>query len=216
MSEEIEVSNELEVEAPKAEWLEPSTVGGEYVRHAQAMRPCERVPVDKAFALAPGFNVGTLRKIADGYRPKKIVVVEHEGMGFEVRRLGNSDSVEMFYASIDATTPEQLPSDETERAAKVLNIIKDFLIEDVKKLATYDTRGLELRNAGCISEAYVSRRLSAVSVFRRAKEGATLAIKAALDEMENQGVLRKLTKEETEELFNSTAVIYRMNRQSLV
>ena len=99
MNEEVEVKDESAKPADVV-WLEPSPVGGEFMRHAQAMEPASRVPVYKAFAIAPGFNVGMLRKMAEAYKPKRIVVIDHEQSGFEVRRLGNNDDVSLFYASI--------------------------------------------------------------------------------------------------------------------
>ena len=99
MSEEVEVKDEAKNE-PVSEWLEPSPVGNEFMRHSQAMEPAARVPVHKAFAIAPGFNVGMLRKMAESYKPKRIVVIDHEENGFEVRRLGNNADASLFYASI--------------------------------------------------------------------------------------------------------------------
>ena len=99
MNEEVEVKDESAKPADVV-WLEPSPVGGEFMRHAQAMEPASRVPVYKAFAIAPGFNVGMLRKMAEAYKPKRIVVIDHNENGCEVRRLGNNDDVSLFYASI--------------------------------------------------------------------------------------------------------------------
>ena len=92
MNEEIEVKDEAKNENV-SEWLEPSPVGDEFMRHSAAMEPAARVPVHKAFAIAPGFNVGMLRKMAEIYKPKRIVVIDHEENGFEVRRLNNDDDV---------------------------------------------------------------------------------------------------------------------------
>ena len=129
MNEEIEVKDEAKNEAA-SEWLEPSPVGSEFMAHEAAMEPAARVPVHKAFAIAPGFNVGMLRKMAEAFKPKRIVVIDHEQSGFEVRRLGNNADVSLFYASLD---PQKLSSlvEEVEpieeQKAYVKNIIADFL-----------------------------------------------------------------------------------------
>ena len=91
MNEEDEVKDEVKDETKNeaaSEWLEPSPVGDEFMNHARAMEPASRVPAYKAFAIAPGFNVGMLRKMAEAYKPKRIVVIDHGEPGFEVRRLG--------------------------------------------------------------------------------------------------------------------------------
>ena len=106
MNEEVEVKDEAKNE-PASEWLEPSPVGSEFMRHSLAMEPAARVPVHKAFAIAPGFNVGMLRKMAEAFKPKRIVVIDHKGNGFEVRRLGNNADVSLFYASLN---PQKLSS----------------------------------------------------------------------------------------------------------
>ena len=66
MNEEVEVKDEAAKPADVV-WLEPSPVGGEFMRHAQAMEPASRVPIYKAFAIAPGFNVykKTFRRLMD-------------------------------------------------------------------------------------------------------------------------------------------------------
>lgn len=204
---EDENTNELQ-------WLDPSPVGSEYTKHEQAMRLCRSVPVDKAFALAAGFNVGMLRRIAEGYKPKKIVVIEHGEAGFEVRRLGDNADTKLFYESIvPASVAEAKQSkDKKEEICRVLRSMFEATDEQVFK---YDQFALPARNAGCASYAYINRRTAALAAFKNDPQGSTEAIKATLDEMENEGIVRKLSDDETQEMFKSSAVFYRVNRGAL-
>ena len=91
------------------------------------MEPANRVPIYKAFAIGPGYNVGMLRKMAENYKPKRIVVIEHDGQGFEVRRLAHKAAGSLFYSSLCAKGVEDLTTEESEKRAKVVDAIKDFL-----------------------------------------------------------------------------------------
>lgn len=198
----------------ESQWLNPSPVGNEFMRHAQAMRLCRSVPVDKAFALAPGFNVGMLRRIAEGYKPKKIVVIEHGEAGFEVRRLGDNEDAKLFYESISSlnVVEGKQAKDKKEEICRILRSMFEATDEQILK---YDQQALPARNAGCTSYAYINRRTAALAAFKNDAQGSTEAIKATLDEMENEGTIRKLSEDEAKELFGSSAVFYRVNRASL-
>ena len=218
MNEEIEVKDEAKNENV-SEWLEPSPVGDEFMRHSAAMEPAARVPVHKAFAIAPGFNVGMLRKMAEAFKPKRIVVIDHEQSGFEVRRLGNNADVSLFYASLD---PQKLSSlvEEVEpieeQKAYVKNIIAEFLKMNEAAVIKYDVQGIKLRECGCIGYAHIQRKCASIAAFRKDAEGSTAAIKKALSQLEADGLLRKLTDAEANELFETTATVYRINKNSLL
>jgi hypothetical protein len=213
MNEEVEVKDEAAKPADVA-WLEPSPVGGEFMRHAQAMEPASRVPVYKAFAIAPGFNVGMLRKMAESYKPKRIVVIDHDENGFEVRRLGNNDDVSLFYASIEPNRAKALLSNDEEQKAYMKNLFIEFFSMGEEAITKYDVQGVKLRESGCIGYALIQRKCASVATFRKDAEGSTAAIKKALFELESEGVLRKLTEEETNELFGISATVYRINKTS--
>ena len=210
-----EETNEQNSEATEPQWLEPSNLGCEYMRHSQAMEPANRVPIYKAFAIGPGYNVGMLRKMAENYKPKRIVVIEHDGQGFEVRRLANNDDVSLFYSSLCAKGVEDLPTEESEKRAKVVDAIKDFLCSTDEQISKYDTKAVEFRKVGCIGNTYINRKLSAVSVFRRDPRGPAEALKEVFSAMESEGLLRRLDKAEASELFGTTAAVYRINKGGL-
>ena len=217
MNEEVEVKDDSKKE-PASEWLEPSPVGSEFMRHSAAMEQAARVPVHKAFAIAPGFNVGMLRKMAEAYKPKRIVVIDHEQSGFEVRRLGNNDDVSLFYASLN---PQKLLSlvevvnSIEEQKSNLKRIICEFLEAEEAQIIKYDAHGSTLRNAPCISYAYMLLRAVGIAVFRKSEEGASKAIHSVLSQLAADGLLRKLTSAEANELFETTATVYRINKGGL-
>lgn len=212
-NDQHEDRNDEAPKAPEPQWLEPSHVGGEYMRHEVAMEPASRVPVHKAFAIGPGFNVGMLRKMAENYKPKRIVVIEHGEAGYEVRRLGNNADVSLFYASLEPAKLAAITATEDKQQAELISkVVREFMANTVEEISKYDQRAVELLSAGCVSYSYLQRRLAPVALFRRDARGSSEALKAVLSAMEADGMLRRLEKEEAFELFNTSAVIYRINK----
>lgn len=217
MTEENEAKDEAA--KPAEQWLEPSPVGSEFMRHEAAMEPAARVPVHKAFGIAPGFNVGMLRKMAESYKPKRIVVIDHGEAGYEVRRLGNNADVSLFYASLNPKAIEKLSNEcgsiEDEQFSHLKRTIVEFLEMEDAQITKYDAQGVKLREAACIGYAFLQRKCASISAFRKDEEGSTAGIKKALSQMEAEGLLRKLSEEETNELFGTGATIYRINKGAL-
>ena len=201
MSEEDEVKDETKNEAA-SEWLEPSPVGDEFMNHARAMEPASRVPTYKAFAIAPGFNVGMLRKMAEAYKPKRIVVIDHEQSGFEVRRLGNNDDVSLFYASI-----RQNEENGYNLLQKVIDEYKEF---DFKQVERYKAVSEEMKCDGVISYSYLHKRLSKMSAIKNAIEGTTEKIKQLVEEAKTNGILSELPPNLCKEVYKSSARLFKM------
>ena len=201
MNEEDEVKDETKNEAA-SEWLEPSPVGDEFMNHARAMEPASRVPTYKAFAIAPGFNVGMLRKMAEAYKPKRIVVIDHEQSGFEVRRLGNNDDVSLFYASI-----RQNEENGYNLLQKVIDEYKEF---DFKQVEFYKAVSEEMKCDGVISYSYLHKRLSKMSAIKNAIEGTTEKIKQLVEEAKTNGILSELPPNLCKEAYKSSARLFKM------
>lgn len=200
-------NEEVKSEVAAEEWLPLSGIGGEYMRHEQAMLKSAKVPVHKAFAIAPGFNVGMLQKLADNYKPKKIVVIEHGESGFEVRRLADSADVKLFYASLNPQPiAKTYGSTEDTQRNEVLRIVKDFFQSTDDAISKYDAKGVEAKRMSCITATYIQRRLCSTAAFK----GDSNGLKNAYSKLEQDGLIKKLSKEETEEFFNSTANFYRV------
>lgn len=201
MNEEVEVKDEAAKPADVV-WLEPSPVGGEFMRHAQAMEPASRVPVYKAFAIAPGFNVGMLRKMAENYKPKRIVVIDHGENGCEVRRLGNNDDVSLFYASI-----QQNEENGYNLLQKVIEEYKEF---DFKQVESYKAVSEEMKRDYVISYSYLHKRLSKMSAIKNAIEGTTEKIKQLIEEAKTNGVLSELPPNLCKEAYETTARLFKI------
>ncbi len=201
MNEEDEVKDEAKTETV-SEWLEPSPVGEEFMNHARAMEPASRVPTYKAFAIAPGFNVGMLRKMAEAYKPKRIVVIDHEQSGFEVRRLGNNDDVSLFYASI-----RQNEENGYNLLQKVIDEYKEF---DFKQVECYKAVSEEMKRDGVISYSYLHKRLSKMSAIKNAIEGTTEKIKQLVEEAKTNGILSELPPNLCKEAYETTARLFKI------
>ncbi|WZB35717.1 hypothetical protein FtMidnight_37 [Enterobacteria phage FtMidnight] len=202
-----------EAEAVEMQWLEPSNVGSEYRAHLAAMEPTSRLPIDKAFGLPAGFNVGLLREIAEDVRGRKIVVIEHGEHGFEIRRLPDNANVRLFYKTIGLKQGDKIElGDKKELLEKVLS---EFLVEDVEKISAYDPKAVEGRSLGLITYSYLHRRLANLASFKSADVGATKALKAVIQEAEQAGYLAKLSTEDSKDLLETTAAVYRINKSAI-
>ena len=204
MNEEIEVKDEAKNEAA-SEWLEPSPVGSEFMAHSQAMEPAARVPVHKAFAIAPGFNVGMLRKMAESYKPKRIVVIDHGENGCEVRRLGNNDDVSLFYASI-----QQNEEVEENALESLQSIIDEYKNATFKQIEGYKAVNEEMKRDAVVSYSYLHKRLSKISTIKNAPEGSTEKIKQLVEQAKEIGLLSELPPNVCKEGYKSSARLFKM------
>ena len=205
MNEEVEVKDEAKNE-PASKWLEPSPVGSEFMRHSQAMEAAARVPVHKAFAIAPGFNVGMLRKMAESYKPKRIVVIDHEENGFEVRRLGNNDDVSLFYASIEQNN--EVEESALECLQTILDEYRNFSFEEAARYKASISE--QMKNENIVSYSFLHKRLSKLSVARNSKDGETACVKRAIEEAKESGLLSELPPNLCKEFYKSSARLFKM------
>ena len=205
MNEEVEVKDETAKPGDVA-WLEPSPVGGEFMRHAQAMEPASRVPVYKAFAIAPGFNVGMLRKMAESYKPKRIVVIDHNENGFEVRRLGNNDDISLFYSSIQQN--EVIEESALESLQSILDEYLNFSFEEVSRYKASISE--QMKNDKVVSYSFIHKRLSKLSIARNSKDGETACVKRAIEEAKASGVLSELPPNLCKEAYETTARLFKI------
>ena len=159
-----------------------------------------------------------LRKMEEAYKPKRIVVIDHNENGFEVRRLGNNADVSLFYASLNPKSIEKLSNEcgsiEDEQFSHLKRTIVEFLEMEDAQITKYDAQGVKLREAACIGYAFLQRKCASISAFRKDEEGSTAAIKRCILRLESEGALRKLTEEEASELFGTNATVYRINKTS--
>ena len=206
MNEEVEVKDEAKTE-PVSEWLEPSPVGDEFMRHSAAMEPAARVPVHKAFAIAPGFNVGMLRKMAESYKPKRIVVIDHEENGFEVRRLGNNDDVSLFYASIKQISESSEKVFDLSDFEKFLEEYKTATFEQIEK---YKAVNEQMKRDAVVSYSYLHKRLTKLAFFKNSEHGETTELKKAIEAAIEAELITELPPNLCKEAYKSSARLFKL------
>ena len=213
-----EDNDEMTTELPQSEFIDPSPVGDDLMRHYAALEPCERIPVAKSFTLpmaeykAP-LLMGLLKQISKLHRV--LVLIEHAELGlFEIRRLPNGYDAGFFYRMINA--PADTPSnvgnyDELEIRDKLLEAITDALATSTEDGQKYDANfSLQMKNENVVTYAYIHRKLANVAAFRKAKGGATAALKKMLDTLCDEGILERVPPAYAENAFQVTAKVYRL------
>ena len=213
-----EDNDEMTAELPQSEFIDPSPVGDELMRHYEALEPCERIPVAKSFTLpmaeykAP-LLMGLLKQISKLNRV--LVLIEHAELGlFEIRRLPNGYDAGFFYRTINAPAdaPDNVGNhEETELREKLLETITDALVTSNEDGQKYDANfSLQMKNEKVVTYAYLHRKLANVAVFRKSKGGATAALKKTLDTLCDEGIIERVPPAYAEKAFQVTAKVYRL------
>ena len=213
-----EDNDETPAEVTQGEFIDPSPVGDELMRHYAALEPCERIPVAKSFTLpmaeykAP-LLMGLLKQISKLNRV--LVLIEHAELGlFEIRRLPNGYDAGFFYRTINAPadTPVNVGNyEETELREKLLETIKGALVTSDDETKGYDANfSLQMKNENVVTYAYLHRKLANVAAFRKSKGGATAALKNALDTLCDEGIIERVPPSYAEKAFQVTAKVYRL------
>lgn len=206
MSEEAEVKDEAKNEAA-SEWLEPSPVGSEFMLHEAAMEPAARVPVHKAFAIAPGFNVGILRKMAESYKPKRIVVIDHEENGFEVRRLGNNADVSLFYASIKKVSGD---SEKVFNLSDFEKFLEEYKIATFEQIEKYKAVTEQMKRDVVVSYSYLHKRLTKLALFKNSENGETAELKKAIEAAIEAELITELPPNLCKDFYKSSARLFKI------
>lgn len=217
MSYMTEDNDETTTELPQSEFIDPSPVGDELMRHYAALEPCERIPVAKSFTLpmaeykAP-LLMGLLKQISKLNRV--LVLIEHAELGlFEIRRLPNGYDAGFFYRTINAPadTSDNVGIDEQELREKLLETIADALVTSDEDGQKYDANfSMKMKNENVVTYAYLHRKLANVAAFRKAKGGATAALKKTLDTLCDEGIIERVPPAYVFSAFQVTAKVYRL------
>ena len=213
-----EDNDETTAELPQSEFIDPSPVCDELMRHYAALEPCERIPVAKSFTLpmaeykAP-MLMSLLKQISKLNRV--LVLIEHEELGlFEIRRLPNGYDAAFFYHKLKAQTNALLNVgnyEESDLREKVLETLKASLVLSNEATATYDANfSLQMKNENAVTYSYLHRKLANVAAFRKANGGATAALKKTLDTLCDEGILERVPPAYAEKAFQVTAKVYRL------
>ena len=213
-----EDNDETPAEVTQSEFIDPSPVGDELMRHYAALEPCERIPVAKSFTLpmaeykAP-LLMGLLKQISKLHRV--LVLIEHAELGlFEIRRLPNGYDAGFFYRTINAPadTPDNVGNyEEAELREKLLEAFKKALLSSSDETKTYDPNfSLQMKNEKAVTHTFLHRKLTNVAAFRKAKGGGTEALKKTLDTLCDEGIIERVPPSYAEKAFQVTAKVYRL------
>ena len=213
-----EDNDETTAELPQSEFIDPSPVGDELMRHYAALEPCERIPVAKSFTLPMAeykspLLMGLLKQISKLNRV--LVLIEHAELGlFEIRRLPNGYDAGFFYRTISApadTLSNVGNHEEAELREKFLEAFKNALLASNDETKSYDpSLSLQMKNEKVVTHTYLHRKLTNIAAFRKAKGGATAALKNALDTLCDEGIIERVPPAYAEKAFQVTAKVYRL------
>ena len=213
-----EDNDETTAELPQSEFIDPSPVGDELMRHYAALEPCERIPVAKSYTLpmaeykAP-LLMGLLKQISKLNRV--LVLIEHAELGlFEIRRLPNGYDASYFYRTINAPADADLDvgnHEEAELREKFLEAFKNALLSSSDETKTYDPNfSLQMKNEKAVTHTFLHRKLANVAAFRKAKGGGTAALKKTLDTLCDEGIIERVPLSYAEKAFQVTGKVYRL------
>ena len=213
-----EDNDETPAEVTQSEFIDPSPVGDELMRHYAALEPCERIPVAKSFTLpmaeykAP-LLMGLLKQISKLNRV--LVLIEHAELGlFEIRRLPNGYDAGFFYHTLKASA-DTLSNvgnyEEAELREKLLETFEKSLLSSSDETKTYDPNfSLQMKNEKAVTHTFLHRKLTNVAAFRKAKGGGTEALKKTLDTLCDEGIIERVPPAYAEKAFQVTAKVYRL------
>lgn len=213
-----EDNDETPAEVTQGEFIDPSPVGDELMRHYAALEPCERIPVAKSYTLpmaeykAP-LLMGLLKQISKLTRV--LVLIEHAELGlFEIRRLPNGYDAGFFYRTINAPadTPNNVGNyEEAELREKLLEALKTSFVLSDDETKSYDPSfSMQMKNENVVSYTYLHRKLANIAAFRKSKGGATEALKKTLDTLCDEGVVERVPPAYAEKAFQATGKVYRL------
>ena len=213
-----EDNDETPAEVTQSEFIDPSPIGDELMRHYAALEPCERIPVAKSFTLPMAeYKAPLLKDLLKQISKlnRVLVLIEHAELGlFEIRRLPNGYDAGFFYHTINA--PTDTPSnvgnyEETELREKLLEAFEKGLLSSTDETKAYDPNfSLQMKNEKVVTYAYLHRKLANVAVFRKSKGGATAALKKTLDTLCDEGIIERVPPSYAEKAFQVTAKVYRL------
>lgn len=213
-----EDNEETPAELPQSEFIDPSPIGDELMRHYAALEPCERIPVAKSFTLPmaeykASLLMGLLKQISKLNRV--LVLIEHAELGlFEIRRLPNGYDAGFFYHTLKAPAdaPDNVGNyEEAELREKLLEALKASFVLSGDETKSYDRNfSLQMKNENVVTYTYLHRKLANVAAFRKSKGGATAALKKTLDTLCDEGIIERVPPAYAEKAFQVTAKVYRL------
>lgn len=100
-------------------------------------------------------------------------------------------------------------NDETKQLHTTAKVIKDYVTSPWADVCKYAGESMgHLHSARIVPFSYLSRRLAAISVFKKDRQGATTALKRAMKTLTERGDLQEVSRATMSKDYNTTAVCY--------
>lgn len=101
-----------------------------------------------------------------------------------------------------------IDNDETKQMAKVIEAVKDYVTKAWSEVQKYSTSPASMHNERIIPFSYISRKLSAVAVFRKDRSGSANAINRAIKTLIDRGDLQEVNRATLSKDHGTTARSY--------
>jgi hypothetical protein len=101
-----------------------------------------------------------------------------------------------------------IDNDETKQIAKVMECIKDYVTKPWSDVQKYSTSGPQLHGDNVVPFSYLSRRLAAVSVFKKDRIGSSKSIERAVRTLCDRGDITECARHELQKKYNTHAKAY--------
>lgn len=100
-------------------------------------------------------------------------------------------------------------NEESKQLAKTVSTIRDFIVTSWSDVAKYaGANSAALHNNKIVPYAYIQRRLAAVAIFRKDRNGASIAIKRALTTLKERGDIVEMSKATLSKDYGTTCLAY--------
>lgn len=96
-------------------------------------------------------------------------------------------------------------NDETKQLNEVIRVVRDYMIKPWSEVQKYSSSPATLHQERILPFSYVSRRLAAVSIFRKDKRGSSKAIEIAIKTLCDRGDLQEVSRAKMAKDFGTTA-----------
>lgn len=99
-------------------------------------------------------------------------------------------------------------NDEQKQLNKVVGVVHDYMIKPWSEVSKYSTSPLSLHSERIVPFSYISRRLAAVSVFRKDRRGSGKAIELAIKTLCDRGDMQEVSRATLSKDHATTAKCY--------
>lgn len=101
-----------------------------------------------------------------------------------------------------------IDNDETKQLSKVMDVVKEYIVKPWTDVQKYSSSPQSMHGDNVAPFSYISRRLSAVAVFRRDRIGASKAIERAVRTIIDRGDMQEVSRADLHKKYGSSAKAY--------